>query len=100
MTAILDTPLFDYQPPVRPSRPRKTRTTASTSAPPLAAEPACRGRWDLIDSPCGENVTKALELCARCPVLDQCRAWAESEPEFSGVAGGQVFVAHAPGGRP
>ncbi len=39
----------------------------------------------------GQPVGPALQLCGRCPVLTDCRAWATADPdptEGCGVAGG------------
>ncbi|MBD7982760.1 WhiB family transcriptional regulator [Oerskovia merdavium] len=30
----------------------------------------------------------ALERCAQCPVLAECRTWLDDEPAFEGIAGG------------
>lgn len=36
-------------------------------------------------------VAKALSMCARCPVIQQCDAWVSLEPDFRGVAGGRII---------
>lgn len=37
------------------------------------------------------DIARAQAMCQRCPVLAQCRAWADSERDFEGVAGGLVY---------
>lgn len=37
------------------------------------------------------DIARAQAMCQRCPVLAQCRAWADSELDFEGVAGGLVY---------
>jgi WhiB family redox-sensing transcriptional regulator len=37
------------------------------------------------------DIARAQAMCQRCPVLSQCRAWADSELDFEGVAGGLVY---------
>jgi DNA-binding NarL/FixJ family response regulator len=48
---------------------------------------ACAGRPALYDDP--ERVNEALRLCARCPVLVECRLWALLNA-VHGVAGGMT----------
>jgi hypothetical protein len=64
---------------------------------------ACVGRSDLFDlRPVDSDdrvYREALALCARCPVLDACRAWFASLPAAQrpvGVIAGRV---HKPRGR-
>lgn len=38
-----------------------------------------------------QETSTALAMCGRCTVVAQCRAWADSEPQFMGVAGGRVY---------
>lgn len=51
-----------------------------------------------IDSPASMNATRpplvwdALATCASCPVLEQCRQWAEEERDYVGIAGGAVYT--------
>lgn len=37
-------------------------------------------------------VWEALALCAQCPVIEQCREWAEGEADYVGVAGGAAYT--------
>lgn len=37
------------------------------------------------------QIELADEICGRCPVRRECRAWAASEPHFEGVAGGLLW---------
>lgn len=37
-------------------------------------------------------VWEALAICAQCPVVAQCREWAEGETEYVGVAGGASYT--------
>ncbi|MGW8931904.1 WhiB family transcriptional regulator [Gordonia terrae] len=43
-----------------------------------------------------ERLAAAVATCERCPVLDACRRWAESQPSnsFHGVVAGQRFRSH------
>ena len=43
------------------------------------------------DAETPQETSTALAMCGRCTVVAQCRAWADSEPQFMGVAGGQVY---------
>lgn len=53
---------------------------------------ACDGAdprlFDVTDA---DQAAEAGSLCARCDVVQQCRAQAEGDRQFEGVAGGQVF---------
>lgn len=53
---------------------------------------ACAGHPELTDERTKRGARRALELCAGCPVIAQCRAWADSEATYVGVAGGRVYV--------
>lgn len=57
-----------------------------------AARAACIGRPELMDQKGSRKARAALELCEQCPVLAECRAWAEAEGSYVGVAGGRVYV--------
>lgn len=48
---------------------------------------ACAGRPVMFDNP--ERTGEALRLCARCPVLAECRVWA-LQNAVDGVAGGMT----------
>ena len=48
---------------------------------------ACAGRPAMFDD--AERTGEALRLCARCPVLAQCRTWALTTA-VAGVAGGMT----------
>lgn len=37
-------------------------------------------------------VWEALALCAQCPVVAQCRQWADEETGYVGVAGGAAYT--------
>ena len=38
----------------------------------------------------GESAKPALDLCAKCPVIVECRKWALSVPEKEGIWGGMT----------
>jgi WhiB family redox-sensing transcriptional regulator len=59
--------------------------------PPLPGA-ACVGQGDLFDYRDDENHAKAITLCQRCPALDACRQWADSQPRahISGVVAGEI----------
>lgn len=57
----------------------------------------CRGRSDLFDSDDGldgDRTRLAAALCARCPALTACSAWADRQGEntLDGVVAGRLFV--------
>lgn len=52
----------------------------------------CQGMPELMDSTRPPDVFEGLSLCARCPVRAECRAWAEDETDYVGIAGGQVYT--------
>jgi WhiB family redox-sensing transcriptional regulator len=50
---------------------------------------ACRGYPQHVFFPeKGESTSEAKAVCARCPVLVECAAWARSAPEHYGIWGG------------
>lgn len=51
-----------------------------------------RGSPAMFDNP--ERINDALRLCARCPVLAECRVWALTNA-VDGVAGGMTATARA-----
>ena len=53
---------------------------------------ACAGRPAMFDNP--ERTDHALRLCARCPVLAECRVWALTNA-VHGVAGGMTATARS-----
>jgi len=65
-----------------------------------AREAVCRGNGRLFTIPFGvtqpmspalrDQIDAAREICDRCPVLEQCRAWALSRPDpaHGMIAGG------------
>jgi len=68
---------------------------------PLSAA-YCAGRpeagWTDPNPP---NARELMQACwDHCPALDACAAWAASEPDFEGVAGGQFWRNGRPGGWP
>ena len=53
---------------------------------------ACRGLdVDLFFNDRGESVAEAKAVCARCPVLEPCRAYALSDALLPGIWGGTTF---------
>ena len=68
---------------------------------------ACRGLTHLMYPPMRQGLApqdgiydEALAICATCPVLDDCRAWAETQPDqwrSTAVIGG-LTPAERPGG--
>lgn len=76
-----------------------TMTTLATTDRAPAVDPllwadraACAGHPELTDERTKLRARKALELCRRCPVVEQCRAWADAEGTYVGVAGGRVYT--------
>ncbi|MAU83881.1 MAG: transcriptional regulator [Gordonia sp.] len=68
-------------------------------AVPALPDAACVGSADLFDPRAnGEAVEdatyrhqRAAALCARCPVLDACRSWADTQPDLDrSVIGGRL----------
>jgi len=47
----------------------------------------CHGRPEVFDATDAEHIQTAAELCARCPALAECRAWAEAVPRSSRPTG-------------
>ena len=60
----------------------------------VQASAACRGLDPDVMFPVGNGkqaqiaIDRAKRVCARCPVLDQCREWALATSEEFGVWGG------------
>lgn len=59
---------------------------------PWQLDAACAGQPTMIDATRPPKVWDGLALCARCPVITQCRTWAEDESEYVGIAGGVVWT--------
>ena len=59
--------------------------TASVVAGSWVLRAACRPGFDRLP------VAEALTVCARCPVVSECRAWARA-CRYDGVAGGAFFA--------
>lgn len=53
---------------------------------------SCAAQPGLMDATTAPEVFDALAVCATCPVVQQCRAWANTEEHFIGVAGGKVYT--------
>lgn len=60
---------------------------------------ACIGLTDLFFPERGQNATKALKVCAGCPVKTQCGELADANYERHGVWGGEVVSEKARGRR-
>lgn len=57
--------------------------------PPWFARALCRGRGPAEFFPASKHTTREVkELCARCPVLDQCLDYAVASPELGGIWAG------------
>lgn len=90
---------FDEEPsqvstPTAPTKPVPRLYLVETlrDAPAFSARPACAGKADIMDATRGSAVDDAKTICAGCPVIDECRAWVSEEPDYSGVAGGELFT--------
>lgn len=59
---------------------------------PWQVHAACGGDPDLMDETTAPKVFAAVALCARCPVIERCKSWADKEPDYVGVAGGLVYT--------
>lgn len=51
----------------------------------------CEGAAELFTTTDPAEAGPAADICAKCDVVEQCRAWAERDRQFEGVAGGLVF---------
>ncbi|HLF41821.1 MAG TPA: WhiB family transcriptional regulator [Acidimicrobiia bacterium] len=72
-----------------------TLTRPTEIAPGWQSTAMCAGQTDLFFAPPGERPeararreARARQLCAICPVLDPCRAWARENREY-GFWGGE-----------
>ncbi len=52
-------------------------------------EAACHGRGDVFFPGAGQNASAAKAICAGCPVIAECGAYADEHKEYAGVWGGQ-----------
>lgn len=59
---------------------------------PWQAQAACQGLPELVDATRPPEVWDGLALCAHCPVITQCRQWAQTETDYVGIAGGRVWT--------
>jgi hypothetical protein len=75
-----------------PKVPRLHIVETLRDAPVFSDRPACAGRPDLTDATRGKAVDEARALCATCPVFMECSEWVSGEPDFVGVAGGELFT--------
>lgn len=84
--------------------PIEGETVADRVARAVVAREAVKGEPWQLRAACGADpklmsetqaprVFDALAVCSNgCPVVAQCRAWADSEREYVGVAGGRVYT--------
>ncbi|MGC5246430.1 WhiB family transcriptional regulator [Gordonia sp. DT219] len=86
------------RPPTRLDGGAEALLAAVLRLMPKFTDPACHGHVDLFDPP-GEREERAsvvrrhevaLRLCADCPCLDACRAWAATEPPTGAVLAGRI----------
>lgn len=59
---------------------------------PWQLRAACADTPGLMDATDPPEVFHALAVCSTCPVVHQCRSWADTETDYAGVAGGQVYT--------
>ena len=78
LRAIVESRPFDEMPDVRDLLTR----------PAWHAQAACRGTDANFYPDRGESVEPAKALCAACPVLEECKAFALDSGESHGVWGG------------
>ena len=78
--------------PATPKVPRLHIVETQRDAPIFTDRPACTGRADLMDATRGHAVDEALAVCESCPVRMECLQWVSEEPDFVGVAGGELFT--------
>lgn len=71
---------------------RISRVILDNDLDPWQLHAACAGSPEATDQTRPPRVWDALALCAGCPVIEQCRQWAEDEPDYVGVAGGAVYT--------
>ncbi|MFC8314913.1 WhiB family transcriptional regulator [Gordonia sp. NPDC057258] len=82
-----------------PDYNRRARTPPPRS---VTTEGRCRREPTLFDGDqrpsestfaLSERMTAAAFVCASCPVLDECREWAQSQPNnsFHGTVGGERY---------
>lgn len=71
---------------------RIAHATARQDTDPWPFHAACADTPQLMDATRPPLVHQALALCATCPVIQQCRTWAEDETDYVGVAGGALYT--------
>lgn len=71
---------------------RIAQAIIDTGTDPWQAQAHCQDNPRLIDATRVPEVWDGLRLCADCPVIAQCRAWAEAETDYVGIAGGRVYT--------
>jgi len=86
------------------TRPVKNRQPAKPDARPWSRRAACMGKTALFFEPPSERADarlvrelKASMICAVCPVMVPCRAWAREHGEY-GYWGGESEEARAAAG--
>jgi hypothetical protein len=53
---------------------------------------ACEGEGRRIGTTDAAEAAEVVEeFCAKCPVVQQCRTWADGDRQYEGVAGARVF---------
>lgn len=71
---------------------RIARAIIASDEQPWQLDATCAGTPELTDATRPPKVWDGLALCARCPVINQCRQWAEDETTYVGIAGGHVWT--------
>lgn len=71
---------------------RIARAILDSGREPWQFAAACIGQPELTDATRPPQVWDGLALCAHCPVIAQCRQWAEEETTYVGIAGGHVWT--------
>ena len=60
---------------------------------------ACRGRWELFDSPDATDIAAAIQTCSSCPARYRCAEWVASlspKQRPAGVVAGQIHIPITP----
>lgn len=93
---VVSSEVVPAAPAPRPARPATTRPRSIGRPMSWVQEAACAGQPGIADHTSGPKVQKALALCAGCPVIAECSAWADTQfPYFDGVAGGRIIQPRA-----
>ena len=71
---------------------RIARAIIETGQEPWQLRAACAGQPELGDATRPPAVWDGLALCASCPVITECRRWAQTETDYVGIAGGRVWT--------